>query len=80
MKKMMRVGLMVAVAVFMVAIISVPHVMAAENGATKAILIDETSVSEGFTPASTYIMLAQQERTTAPVFPELPSPPSRVQG
>ncbi len=78
MKKMRRVVLMVVVAVLMMAIISVSQVMAAENATANTILIDETSVSKGFTPALTYVILAQQERTTTAEFPTLPTLPPRT--
>ena len=74
MKKIVMVGLLIAV-VLLIAAFLTSTVMAAEKdvvkmGAAKTILIDKTSVSTGFSPASTYIMVAQSElpRTVDP-FP-----------
>jgi flagellar basal body-associated protein FliL len=65
MKKIVMVGLLIAV-VLLIAAFLTSTVMAAEKdvvkkGAAKTILIDKTSVSGGFSPASTYIMLAAAE-------------------
>lgn len=79
MKKILMV-VFVVVAVSVITAMSVSHVMAAEKGAAKTILIDKTSVSKSFSPASTYIMIAGQTRTPAPTFPTLTDPPSRGGG
>jgi len=75
MKKIVMVGLLIAV-ILLVAAFLTSTVMAAEKdvvkmGAAKTILIDKTSVSTGFSPASTYIMVAQAELPrTVDKFPE----------
>jgi len=74
MKKIFMVSLMV-VAVFGIVGISDSDVMVTEKGA----LIEKASISKGFSPASTYIMVAERP-ATAPLFPELLLPPPRTIG
>lgn len=79
MKKIVMVGLLIAVVLLITAFLT-STVMAAEAeknvvkmAAAKTILIDKTSVSTGFSPASTYIMAAAEERPVTTPTPPLPT-------